>query len=668
MSLLDDVSIVVTPNGYKAGTLYGVLPVPTEGSELVSCGDFDCADPDAVWITGTGWGVAGGTANCDGSQSGNTDLTQSIATSIGKQYKITYTVSNYSAGSIKIRLNSGNVSLSKSSNGTFTEVLSGQGGGFSLRADLDFIGSIDNVSVKEYTASDMDVTRATAATRVDENGLVNYAEVLGSEIADITSGTPVDASNWANVTSNSVDFTGLGASGVSYYNNVATGLVSGETYIISLTISNFSGSSDLGVSGQGGVPTSLRFINDGTATKVFTSDGSNIRIFGRAGTNTATFSNFSIKKVHKNNVPRIDYTGGGCPHIFAEPQRTNLLTYSEDFSNATWTKLSGGTGSLPVITPNNVISPDGTTNADKIVFDAGSGTTSGDQSQITDSVSFPNNTTGTASIYLKGENGGEQLVFRGVADGTYTLITLTTDWQRFSTTENSGTNTDAITFGIRQSVSGLGVINSSATVYAWGSQIEEGSYATSYIPTSGSSVTRNQDQFSRDGISSLINSTEGVFFGELNFGQIDSAARYISVSDGTTNNRAIFGIEANESKIRYYFSNGGSLVVNKNYLLTDISIFNKVAIKWKLNDFALWLNGVEVASVTSGSTPSAGTFNKLNFTSGGSVQPFFGKVKQLQVYNTALTDMQLIQLTGTAGTDFYESYSEMAETLTYTIQ
>ena len=59
--------------------------------------------------------------------------------------------------------------------------------------------------------------------------------------------------------------------------------------------------------------------------------------------------------------------------------------------------------------------------------------------------------------------------------------------------------------------------------------------------------------------------------------------------------------------------------------------------------------------------------NTLSLDWGG-INNFYGKVKQLQVYDTALTDMQLIQLTGTAGTDFYESYSEMAESLTYTIQ
>ena len=59
--------------------------------------------------------------------------------------------------------------------------------------------------------------------------------------------------------------------------------------------------------------------------------------------------------------------------------------------------------------------------------------------------------------------------------------------------------------------------------------------------------------------------------------------------------------------------------------------------------------------------------NTLEFNSPLS-QPFYGKVKQLQVYDTALTDEQLLQLTGESGTDFYESYAEMAAALTYTLQ
>ena len=64
--------------------------------------------------------------------------------------------------------------------------------------------------------------------------------------------------------------------------------------------------------------------------------------------------------------------------------------------------------------------------------------------------------------------------------------------------------------------------------YMWGAQVEEGSYATSYIPTSGSTVTRNQDIFTRDGIGSLINSTEGVLFVEMAALSDDSTRRVIS--------------------------------------------------------------------------------------------------------------------------------------------
>ncbi|BAQ93032.1 putative carbohydrate-binding protein [uncultured Mediterranean phage uvMED] len=471
-------------------------------------------------------------------------------------------------------------------------------------------------------SADMDVTRATAGTRVDENGLINYAEILGSEITDITSGTPVDASNWANVTSNSVDFTGLGASGVSYYGNVATGLISGETYIISLTISNFSGSSDLGISGQGGVPTSFRFSSDGSNTETFTSDGNNIRIFGRAGTNTATFSNFSIKKADLNNVPRIDYSDGGCPHILAEPQRTNLVPYSEDFSE--WNLQGSGTGSVPIITSNNTISPDGTQNADKIVFNKGAGVSTSDLSLISsDSFTTQSN---TASFYIKADSP-QKIVFRSSTN--WRLVDVTTEWKRISKTDTG----NSVQIGLRDGY-GISGIPDTATIYLWGAQAESGSYPTSYIPTLGSTVTRNQDVFSRDGIGSLINDTEGVLFTDIEFLTF-AGADYLGLNDGTNTQRVL--IERSGTSLR---GNINSIQLTS----TLSSLNNKLAIKWKLNDFQMYLNGVKVSEITSGSVPSG--LDRLQFEIGGGLGLYFnGKVKQLQVYKTALTDAQLISLT-----------------------
>ena len=644
MSLLDDVSIVVTPNGYKAGTLYGVLPVPTEGSELITNGGFTA---DAVWVKSPSGVTIDGSGFAYFTSGQDTYVFQSIMT-IEKQYSITldYNITSITSGYFGSNFGSGNAILSMaglSGSGTLSGIITATSDLLIIRSST-FDGTITNVSVKEYTASDMDVTRATAGTRVDENGLVNYAEVLGSENIDLTTGDTLDASSWSSVTTSSVTYL-AGGSNPSYYN---TGLIvtSGLTYKLTFTISSYTGTGSIGFSTTAGVSSDARLTTDDSYTEYFVATSSvELRLFGLT-TNAGVFSNVSVKEVTRNNVPRIDYTGGGCPHILAEPQRTNLLTYSEDFSQSSWSKTSGGTGSVPVVTSNNVISPDGTQNATRIVFNAGSGTSNSDKSEISSSVTASDNTNATASIYLKGLNGGEQLVFRGVASSTYTLITLTTEWQRFSTTEDSGTSNDFIQFGIRQSVSGHGVINANPTIFAWGSQIEEGSYATSYIPTSGSTVTRNQDLFTRDGISSLINSIAGVFFIEMAtfLDEGTTADKWIALSDGTANNSVRIAYSGGANTIRAYLNVGGSAQADMTYAVTDVTQFSKIAFSYAANNFNLWVDGVKRVTDTSGSVFSANTLNRLGLDNGGGGS-FPGKIKQLQVYKTALTDTQLAALT-----------------------
>jgi len=118
-------------------------------------------DPNDRWNLGVfgAWSIEDGKAVCDGSQSGNADLTHNnLATEKGVQYEITYTISNYSAGTIKARLSSGNTTAEQSSNGTFTEIITAiSTGGFRLRGNSTFVGSVDNVSVKEYAIKPLDV-------------------------------------------------------------------------------------------------------------------------------------------------------------------------------------------------------------------------------------------------------------------------------------------------------------------------------------------------------------------------------------------------------------------------------------------------------------------------------------------------------------------------------
>ncbi len=689
MSLLDDVSIVVTPNGYKAGTLYSVLPTAIAGSELVQDSNFTLTGTQAqntagtYWVTYAGWTISGGKALRSG-VSGNSPIAQNVPVVNGKVYKFSYTRTYASGngetnlfvqtdGSNYVTLGSYTSTVVEEHTVTGTFVAGFTGNIFwQLYGIGTFTGTVDNVSVKEWSGADMNVTRATAGTRVDENGLVNYAEVLGSELVT-DGGFPTGTTAWTVGGGWSIGNSVAEADGSTSTSNVLSqdlGLVATKNYIISFS-SNRVGGTLFVKNGTSYQSTTIYTLNTGTGLEVqtFTLNlPSNSELGFYAFDYEGTIDNVTVKQTDRNNVPRIDYTGGGCPHILAEPERTNLIFYSNDFSNSSWTKVASGIDTsigTDGINPNVEISPDGTQNADRVNFILQSNKDNG----MYEIISASAGNSYTTSVYLKGEgvNIGKTIKVRikRLSGGSFVTVdidyVLTSEWFRLELnplTLLSG-NTNAIL---------IFTSNDATNCLIYGCQVEEGSYATSYIPTSGSTVTRNADIFSRDGISSLINSTEGVLFAEINFGQIDSSARYICVSDGTTNNRAILGVEGGVSRIYYFFTNGGSGVVSLNNTLSDISIFNKVAIKWKENDFALWLNGVEVATDTSGTTPSAGTFNSLLFTSGASSQRFNGKVKQLQVYDTALTDNQLIQLTGEAGTHFFESYSEMAETLTYTIQ
>ena len=121
----------------------------------------------------------------------------------------------------------------------------------------------------------------------------------------------------------------------------------------------------------------------------------------------------------------------------------------------------------------------------------------------------------------------------------------------------------------------------------------------------------------------------------------DDSDNYISITDGSTVNLIAINLNSSGFVTARYTIAG----VTKTFTSTVISTNNnKVAIKWKVNDFALWVNGIEIDTDLTLSVLSANTLNTLDFTRSAG-QEFYGKVKQLQVYKTALTDPELIALT-----------------------
>ena len=187
--------------------------------------------------------------------------------------------------------------------------------------------------------------------------------------------------------------------------------------------------------------------------------------------------------------------------------------------------------------------------------------------------------------------------------------------------------------------------NPSKNVFIWGAQVEAGNYRTSYIPNHGVSggVTRLADVCNNSGSAQDFNSEEGVLYAEIS-GLVNggSGDRTISISDGSTQNAIQLLLHNTSNRINFRLRSGGSLDVNISDFTFEQNETNKIACKYKSGDYALWVNGEERVTSSSSSLPSA--LSVLAFDD-GSLNDFYGKIREVQVFTEALTDEQLEKLT-----------------------
>ena len=205
-----------------------------------------------------------------------------------------------------------------------------------------------------------------------------------------------------------------------------------------------------------------------------------ITITTDGATGTASFILSSIKLVPGNHATASSDAKRPLFARYPATGRRNLLESTQEFDNSYWTKFGGASALAPVVTANNASAPDGTLTADRIVFNTTTGTTASDRSEVVKSgLARVSGTSYAGSIWLRGAVGGEQLAYRSSFGAAYQLITLTTEWQRFTTAANATAtdSSDEFGFGIRQGQP-FGTINSSATVFAWQAQREIGGVAT----------------------------------------------------------------------------------------------------------------------------------------------------------------------------------------------
>ena len=357
------------------------------------------------------------------------------------------------------------------------------------------------------------------------------------------------------------------------------------------------------------------------------------------------------------DMPRIDYTSG-TGALLLEGLRTNSIIHSEYTDGSNWSNE----GSISdEENTSETTSPEGLYNAVKLV----SANATSEQWIQTTGVQTTNATDCTISCFVKksdydyfhirftGINGAFAAgsVWFNIADGSVgtkqtgisaDIKDYGNGWYRISATkEATATTTAGIRFQLASSNNDYNVVGDGVKgTYIYGCQAEIGSHVSSYIPSYGSAVTRSADSCLDGGSAESINVTEGVLYAEVS--AFSGTFRAISLSNNTNSNVVALLYRPTVNEIW--------MQVRSNGVETNIKIYNvnqlqnnKIAIKYKENDFALWVNGVKEGTNTSGSTPVS--LDNIKFTRGDGGEVFTGNVKQVAVFNEALSDAELATLT-----------------------
>ncbi len=547
-------------------------------------------------------------------------------------------------------------------------------------------------------------TRGSNATLVDSTGKITYAPanlVLTSTFATLagsagsqypsgtgwsnffnTGGTRTYVASSAFEGSQAMDIAGVSAArnliGFSF------AAASNTTYVVSFFIESVSGVTGIvayatGTLGTGGTTNSITApTTTGRYSYTFTTGAGAGTVSLRFGIGCATnesgsirISNTQLEPVTYQTTagpyvatttaayyaPRFDYDPVtlAAKGLLIEEQRTNLLTYSEQFDNAAWSK-SGST-----ISANATTAPDGTLTADKLQV----ANTTNAQKNVGQTVGAIS-TTYADTVYAKASelswlvinqyDGSDRRTWFNLSNGTVgttaagttaTIEALPNGWYRCRAVRLMGTGSiqfilnaaDADNSAVFVGTVGQGI-------FIWGAQREAGAFATSYIPTVASQVTRSADVATMTGtnFSSWYNQNEGTFVVSYDVGSTTATLPKTTavVHDGTSSNR-IWGYIGNTGTPIVLMTNGGATQATLIATSVSANAVNQMAFAYRDNDVALSSNGGAALTDTLATVPTVNQLGVGGFTPTAAY--LNGHIRQIAYYNTRLTNATLQALT-----------------------
>jgi hypothetical protein len=361
------------------------------------------------------------------------------------------------------------------------------------------------------------------------------------------------------------------------------------------------------------------------ADKTMTARKGPTPVFTRGSTGTFVGSNGLIQTA-ATNIPRFDHTAAGvCRGLLIEESRTNLLVRSEEFNDAAWIKINAS------VTANSVTSPSGTLTADTLVrsgtsiallasADLVAGAVSltsslyakaGTQNFLVVQVNINNGTSASFITFdlTNGTVGTRQDLINSIAF-TAVATNVGNGWYRCSVTFTGGSTNSTVLFGAASNANNRDGTNG-GTIFIWGAQLEAGSFATSYIPTTTGSVVRSADVCSITGanFTSFYNTPEGTLFAGVTPQSVAQSAAVIGVNTTTFFNQH-FIYKTNSSisgaGLRWGASSF-SPTINITSTLDAANAFAKIAYAYKSGSLALAYNNILAGT-------SSTTFTSINPT------------------------------------------------------